>query len=107
MVDEIFKDREDVPAVADHAVEQFAELGLAGGFFVPFRQNRGGDFDIAAQLLRRVATQKQPIEKGRFTLREFELPQDVFNRVGRCGHNESAVYRFRRSRQEVTCVRGN
>ena len=106
MVDEIFEDREDVPAVADHAIEQFAQLRFARGLFIPLCQNRRRNFYVSAQLFRGMPTQKQPVEKRRLALREVEIPYNVFNRVGQRCHNESAVYRFRRSRQEATCVTG-
>lgn len=105
VVDEEFKNGEDMPTIKDHAVEQLAQLRLAGRFLIPLRQYGRGDFYIAPQFFRGVAAQKQAVKKGCFALGELEIPQDVFYRVGRRGHGENAVYRFRRHRQEAACVR--
>ena len=63
MADEIFKDGENVLAVADDALEQRTQLGLPPSFAVPFRQHRCGHLDIPPQFLRRMAAQKQPVER--------------------------------------------
>jgi len=49
------EDREDMPPVFDHAVENVAQLGVALGVAMPLQQDGLGDLDVPAKLLRRMA----------------------------------------------------
>ena len=96
------EDRQDVAAVFDHAVEYVAKFGIALGVAVPLDHHGLRHFDVAAQLLRRMATQEQTIEKRRLPLRKREVRgdfglHDLWNR----GHKKNAVYRKASPRQVV------
>src|SRR5271156_2128266 len=75
VADQIFKDGQDVLAIADDGLEYGAKLGLAHRFAVPFGENRCGDLNILAQLFGRMATQEQAVKKGGLTLRELKVLQ--------------------------------
>ena len=67
---------QDVPAVFHHAEENVLQLGITLGVAVPFGEDRGRHFDIAAELFGRVAAQKETVEESRFSLRESEVCGD-------------------------------
>jgi hypothetical protein len=90
--DEGVEDGQDVAAVLYHAVEIVAQAGLALGFAVPLGQDLGGHFDIAAELVGGVATEKKPVEEGCFALRELEIPQGIFDDDGRDGHMQKRQF---------------
>ena len=98
--DEILKDCQHVPPVVDDALEHGAEVRLALTFPVPFGEHGCWDGNIPPELVRFVTSQEKPVEKGSLALRELEILQDFFDRIGLRGHIERAVYRFRRGRQE-------
>src|SRR2546422_2532812 len=64
VADQGLENGQDVAAVLDYPLEHAAQARLALRFAVPFGKNSGRDLDVAAQLFRRVAAQKQPIEKS-------------------------------------------
>jgi hypothetical protein len=101
------EDGEDVPPVFDHAVEDVAELGVALGVAVPLDHDGLGHFDIAAQLLGRMAAQEQTIEKRRFPLGKREVGGDFgrYDELGDRGHEKNAVYRNASPRQVVQTAR--
>lgn len=88
MADEVFENGEDALPVADHALEQRAQVRLALAFAVPFGHHRRGNGDIAPQLLGRMSAQKQAVEKGCLTLRELEILQRFVERIGQSRHSE-------------------
>ena len=49
--DQGIEDREDVPPVFDHAVENVAEFGVALGVSVPLQHDRLGHLNITPELL--------------------------------------------------------
>src|SRR5260370_39513882 len=92
-------------AVFDHAGKDISQGGLALGLAMPFKQYRLGNFNVAAKLLSGMPAQEQAVEEGRLPLREVEVVQRLFGRVG-CGRKrrvciglhpriktEKAVYR--------------
>ena len=83
VADEVLKNGQDVLAVADDALKQRTQLGIAPGFPVPFGQDGRGNFNVAAKFFGRVASQKQPIEEGRFPLRELKVLHCLFGRRAR------------------------
>jgi hypothetical protein len=87
--DQGIEDGEDVAPVFDHAVENISQFRVALGVAVPLQQYRGRHFDIAAELLGRMAPQEQAIEKRRFPLGKGEVCGD-FHRNDLCdrGHKE-------------------
>jgi hypothetical protein len=99
--DEVLKNRQHVAAILDDPLEQRPQPGLANRFPIPLCKHCRRDSDISAKLVCSMATQKKPIEKGRFALRELEILQRVFYRVRQGRHIEIAVYRFRLARQEA------
>ena len=112
-VDERLENRENVPAVIDHAGEDVAQRGIALGFPMPLQEHRGRNFDVAAQLFSGMPPKEQPVEEGRLPLREVEIVLGVFGGVrrglrGRVGFSlhqrhrtEWAVYRNFSRRQEA------
>ena len=68
--DQGIEDGKDVAPVFDHAIENVAKFRIALGVAVPLQEDRRRNFDIAAELLWRMAAQEEPIEKRSFTLRE-------------------------------------
>ena len=62
------EDGQDMPPVFDHAVEDVAEFRVALGVSVPLDHDGLWYFDVAAQLVGRMAAQEQTIEKRRFPL---------------------------------------
>lgn len=86
MDDEIFEDGEHVAAILHDALEHRAKARLALRFAVPFGENRGRHGDIPAKLFGLVAAQEKAVEKGGFPLRELEVLQDLFYRIGLRGH---------------------
>ena len=52
VADQIFEDGENVLAVLHDAFENRAELRLAFCFAIPFREDSGGDANIAAEFVR-------------------------------------------------------
>jgi len=75
VADQILEDRKHVLPVADDGLEDGPELRFALGFAVPFRENRSGNLNVLAEFIGRMAAEKQPIEKGRLSLRELEVLQ--------------------------------
>ena len=98
---------EDVPAIFDHAVEDVAEFRVALGVSVPFDHNGLRHFDVAAQLVGRMAAQEQTIEKRRFPLGKREVCSDFggYDDLSNRGHEKSAVYRNASPRQVVQTAR--
>jgi hypothetical protein len=88
VADEVFKNGQNVAAIFDDPFEHRAEARLALGFTVPFSKNGGGYGDIPAKLVGFVASQEEAVEKGGFSLRELEVLQDFFYRIGLRGHIE-------------------
>ncbi len=112
-VDQGFKEGEDMAAVFDHAGKDITQGRLALGLAMPFKQYRLGNFNVAAKLLSGMPAQEQAVEEGRLPLREVEVVQRFFGRVG-CGRKrrvciglhpriktEKAVYRKFLRRQVV------
>ena len=100
--DERVKDGEDVAAVFDHTRENVAQLRLAFCLAMPLGEDRRRDFDVAPQLLDRMATQEEAVEKGGFPLRKIEVQRDFGgNELCHRGHGEKAVYRKASRRQVV------
>jgi hypothetical protein len=80
---------EDVAPVFDHAIKNVAQFRIAFGVAVPLQEDRRRDFDIAAELLWRMAAQEEPIEKRRFPLGKGEVCGDFYgNDLGYRGHKE-------------------
>lgn len=77
--DERVKNGEYVAAIFDHAGKNVAQMRLAFRILMPFRENRRGNLNIPAQLLRRMSTEEQAVEKSRFTLRKREV-REYFGR---------------------------
>ena len=88
MADEIFENGQDVATIFDDPFEHRAKMRLPLGFTVPFGKNGGGDGDIPAKLFGLVAAQEEAVEKSGFPLRELEVLQDFFYRIGLRGHIE-------------------
>jgi hypothetical protein len=91
VAEQIIENGEDVLAVAENLFQAGAQLRLFHGFAIPLGKHGGGNLDIAAQLLGRMAAQKETVEKGGFTLRELEVLQRLFHRsagqrIGLSGH---------------------
>src|SRR5208282_5908458 len=70
------EDRQDVPAVLQHAREDVAQLRLAFRFFVPFGENQSRHFDVLTELFRGMAAQKEAVEESGFALREVKVVND-------------------------------
>lgn len=97
--DKGIENRQNVTAVFDHARKHVAEMRFALGIFVPLREDRRGNFDIAAKLFRGMSPEKQAVEKRCLALREGKIREDVGWQNGSDGsHSKNAVYRkvFRR-----------
>lgn len=90
-------------AVLHHTVKNAPELRFTLSFTVPFGQDRGWYFYVLAELLWRMTAQKQPIKKGRFTLRHVEIGNRIDLRGNELWHRvhkkEIAVYRKKSQRQ--------
>jgi hypothetical protein len=98
--DEGVKDGKNVAAIFEHAGENVPQLGFALGFAMPLRKNRGGNFDILAQLFRGMPAKEQTVEKRRFPLRKFQIHSDFGRQVCSYGrHRKNAVYRKSLPRQ--------
>ena len=82
VADEIFKNGEDVPAVAHDAFEKRPQGRLAHRFAVPLREDRGGHSNVAPEFIGGMAAQKEPVEKRGLALRELEVLQWVVERIG-------------------------
>lgn len=88
------KDGQDVTTVVNHAGKDVAELRIVLGLAVPLGEDHAGDFDVAPQLVGRMAAKEKPIEKGRFALREVQILEDFDgNGLWHGGHEKNAVYR--------------
>ena len=74
MINQGVENCQDVAAVFDYALEDSAELGLAGGFAIPFGEDFDRDSDVAAELLGGVAAQEEAVEEGGLALGEFVVP---------------------------------
>jgi hypothetical protein len=86
--DEVLENGEHVLPVAEHTLEQRAQVRLALAFAVPFGHHRRRNGDIAPQLLGRMAAQKQTVEKGCLALWELEILQHFVERIGQSRHSE-------------------
>jgi hypothetical protein len=96
------EDREDVPPIFDHPVENVAELGVAFGVAMPLQHDGLRHLDIPPELLGRMAAQEQAIEKGRLPLGKREVCGDFgLHDLGYRGHEKNAVYRKASPRQVV------
>ena len=84
--DQVLKDRKNMPAIADNAFEQRAQSRLSPRFAIPLGKYGGGDLDVAAQFLGRVATEKQAVEESGLSLRELKILQRFVQRVGQRCH---------------------
>jgi hypothetical protein len=71
--DQRVEDRQDVAPVFDEPEENIPQLRFALGLAVPFGQDRGRNFNVAPELFRRVAPQKETVEKCRLALRKVEV----------------------------------
>lgn len=92
--DQGVKDGKNVATVLDHAGKDVAELRFTFRIFVPFRQDRGRDFNVTAQLLRGMPAQEQSIKESRFSLRKVEIRNKFGGQHWSDGsHGENAVYR--------------
>ena len=80
VADEVLENGQNVLPVADDALEQRTQLGITPGFPVPFGQDGRRNFNVATKFFGRVASQKQPIEEGRFPLRELKVLHRLFGR---------------------------
>ena len=89
MADQIFENSEDVLAVLNHSFENRAKRGLALRFAIPLGEDRCGDANVAAEFVSRMAAEKEAVEKRGFALRELEVLQSLFERVGRGRHVEN------------------
>src|SRR3989449_9154424 len=88
VADQGLENGQDVAAVLDYPLEHAAQARLALRFAVPFGKNSGRDLDVAAQLFRRVAAQKQPVEKGRLALRKLEVALAIVRGCGNRKHSQ-------------------
>jgi len=88
VTDEILEDCQDVPTVVDDALEHGAEVRLVLTFAVPLGEHGRRDGNIAAELVWFMTSQEEPVEEGGLTLRELEILQDFFDRIGLRGHIE-------------------
>ena len=84
--DQVLKDRKDMPAIADDAFEQWTQRRLSPRLAIPLGEYGGGDFDIATQLLGRVAAEEQAVKESGLSLRELKILQRFVQRVGLCSH---------------------
>ncbi len=71
--DEGLEDSQHPAAILDHALKNISKAGLALRFAMPFGEHGGRHFNIAAQLVSRVAAEEESIEEGRFALRVLEV----------------------------------
>ena len=67
------EDGQDMFAIGQHPVDHAMVHRVALRQALPAFENVGGNVDILAQLLQRVAAQKQAVEEGRFVLRFGKL----------------------------------
>ena len=87
--DQAIEDGQNVTAIIDHAREDVAELRVMLRFAVPLRKNRGGNFDVAAELFGRMAAQEKAIENCRLPLWKVEVMNDFGgNELWQRGHKE-------------------
>jgi len=82
VADEIFKNCEDVLAVAHDALKQRPQGRLAHCFAVPLREHRRRHSNVAPQFVGGMTAQEQPVEKRGLSLRELEVLQWVVERIG-------------------------
>ena len=69
------EDRQHVTAIVHHALKDVFQLWVALGFAVPLGEDGAGYFDVLAQLVGGMATQKQAVKKRRLALRKFKFRQ--------------------------------
>jgi hypothetical protein len=106
VADERIEDRKDVPPELEDAEKAAALIGLAFRFAVPLGEDVGRHFDVATQLLRRMAAEEEAVEKGRFAVRVFQLVLafDFFHqRPRRSKQAENGVYGNGFPCQEPAC----
>lgn len=79
--------RKDVAPIFHDAEENIAQPRLALGLAVPFCEDCRRNFNIAPELLWRVAPQKKAVEKGSLALRKLEVIADFHgNELCHRGH---------------------
>src|SRR5947209_17634933 len=88
VADQGLENGQDMPAVLDYPLEHAAQARLALRFAVPFGKNSGRDLDVAEQLCRKVAEQKQPTEKSCPALRKHEFPLATVRGYGNRKHSQ-------------------
>jgi hypothetical protein len=73
--DEGIENRQDVPAVGEHAFEHTVIEGIALGQALPALQDTRWDVNVLAQLLERMAAHKEGVKERRFVLgfRQIEV----------------------------------
>jgi hypothetical protein len=106
--EEIFEDGQDVLPVANDALQEWAKLRLTHCLAIPLGQDSRRNFDVASELLGRVSSKKEAVEKGRLTLRELEFLQGLVKRIEQCRHNRKVQFTdFAGSVKSTGRVRGN
>lgn len=65
--------RQDVAPVFHHALKHGAQFRFPRRLFVPLGEDCGGNLNVPAELIGRVAAKKEPVEEGGFALREFKV----------------------------------
>ena len=71
--DQRFENGEDLAAVLDDALDDFAGFGNAEQLALPLGQDLRGHINVLAQFFRRMPAQKQPEEERGFALRVVEI----------------------------------
>lgn len=92
VADQGVKDGEDMAAIVDDALEERTKKRLVNGFAIPFCESGGGDGNVATQLIGGMAAEKEAVKKRGFTLRELEVLQNVFDRVGLRRHRRKSQF---------------
>ena len=77
VANQIFKDCQDVLAVADDGLEYRTKLRLSHSLAVPFSENRRGNLNILSKFFGRMAAQEQAIKKSGLALRELKILQHL------------------------------
>ena len=99
------EDGEHVPPIIHHARENVFELRVAFGFAMPLGEHGAGNFDVAPQLIRGMATQEKTVEKSGFALRILEVVESISrNELWHRGHKEKGSLPKSVSASSRTCV---
>jgi len=99
------EDRQHMAPVIQHALKNIFQLRVALRFAVPFGEDRAGYFDVATQLVGRMATQKQAVEKCCLALRILEILQRFRgNELWQRSHEEKCSLPKNISASSRTCV---